>query len=262
MTAGVYRLWDFTCEPENPVITHYKPETQTSEWTVVIFPGGGYSHRAPHEGKGYAEFLNSHGINAFVVDYRVAPAQFPAPLADARRALRFVRHNAETLGVKKDKVAVMGSSAGGHLAALLSNYREPLAGEPCDELDREDYLPNAQILCYPVIRLAGDFAHVGSGQNLLGDQYDRLAEKLCVDSLVTEQTPPAFVWHTFADDGVPVLNSLAYVGALKAKNVAAELHVFPEGRHGLGLADGDENDPVLRHVAQWSGLLINWIQSL
>ncbi|MBE7036401.1 MAG: alpha/beta hydrolase [Ruminococcaceae bacterium] len=260
MLAGVYHLWDFECEPENPMISYYKPEEKISDWSVVIFPGGGYSHRAEHEGKGYAEFLNANGIAAFVVDYRVSPNRFPAELSDARRGIRFVRNRAEEFGIRKDKIAVMGSSAGGHLAALVSNYKEELPGEPFDIIDEEDYLPNAQILCYPVIRVTPDFGHTGSGKNLLGEDYEKLAEQFNLDGMVTEHTPPAFIWHTFNDGGVSVLNSLSYTEALYRHKVPTELHVFPEGPHGLGLANAEPR--INPHVAQWSELLIQWMKQL
>ena len=254
-----YNLWDFDCPHETPAMTRYVPAEKKSDWSIVIFPGGAYTHRAVHEGKGYAEFLNKHGIQAFVVDYRVAPSRFPAQLADARRAVRMVRHHAKEWDACSDKIAVMGSSAGGHLAALVSNYDRPLPHEGHDAIDREDYKPNAHILCYPVISLLSDFGHIGSGEQLLGEQYQELGQALSVQNLVTAQTPPAFVWHTFADGSVPVTNSLEYVKALKAANVSAELHVFPMGGHGLGLAD---RDPETAHVAQWSGLLLNWLRTL
>ncbi len=254
-----YNLWDFSCEPEDPTLTHYAPAEVKSDWSVVIFPGGGYTLRAEHEGKGYAEFFNQHGIHAFVVDYRVAPSRFPESLTDARRAIRTVRKNAEAWGLSADKIAVMGSSAGGHLAALASNYFEPIENEKKDEIDDLNCRPNAQILCYPVISLQAEWGHLGSGQNLLGERYDELAEALSVQNLVSDQTPPAFVWHTFADACVPVNNSLEYVKALKAHNIPAELHIFPMGRHGLGLVD---QTPEFSHVAQWSGLLLNWLKTL
>ncbi len=260
--ADVYRLWDFSCGEEEPVLTHYIPKEYKSDWTVLICSGGGYGMRAEHEGRGYAEFLNKHGINAFVVDYRVAPCRFPEPLADARRAIRLMRYHAEEWQVNKDKIAIMGSSAGGHLAALVSNYHEIIAGESNDAIDREDYMPNAQILCYPVINLMADFGHVGSGQNLLGEAYDKWAQKLSVETLVTEKTPPAFIWHTATDPVVPVMNSLIYTKRLLENGVGAELHIFPKGLHGQGLADHDPNDPVLCHMSQWSGLLLKWIDSL
>ncbi len=261
MLVSVYPLWNFECENETPMITHYKPEEKSSDWSVVIFAGGAYEMRADHEGKGYAEFLCANGINAFVVDYRITPCYFPAPLQDARRAVRLVRAKAAEFGIDPDKVAAMGSSAGGHLTATLSTYLEPLEGEEVDDLLAVSYLPNAQILCYPVIHVTEDFGHVLSGQNLLGDQYDALCDTFSLDKQVKENTPPAFIWHTFADDCVPVLNSLEYAKALKAKGISAEMHIFPEGHHGLGLADM-EDTPMHRHVAQWSGLLLNWIKML
>ncbi|MBO7292531.1 MAG: alpha/beta hydrolase, partial [Clostridia bacterium] len=169
----VYPLWEGTfpgTATETPAVTFYPPAEKKSDAAVVIFPGGGYHHRAKHEGEGYAEFLNGFGIAAFVVDYRVTPAYFPDPLLDARRAVRFVRANAERFGIDPQKIAVMGSSAGGHLAALVSTYLERIEGEGVDAIDEFDALPNAQVLCYPVISSDERIAHVGSFRTLLGDR--------------------------------------------------------------------------------------------
>ena len=136
---------------EIPEITAYIPAEKKCNGAVVIFPGGAYRGRAAHEGKGYAEFLQSKGICAFDVAYRVSPHRFPLELLDARRAVRWVRAHAEEYGIDKNKIAVMGSSAGGHLAAMVSTYIDPIEFEGLDSVDAEDYLPNAQILCYPVI---------------------------------------------------------------------------------------------------------------
>jgi acetyl esterase/lipase len=241
-----------------PVIRAWIPEKKRSDAAVVIFPGGSYRALADHEGPGYAEFLAKNGITAFSVDYRVFPHKFPLELLDARRAVRWVRANADLYGIRKDKIAVMGSSAGGHLAALVSTYREPLPFEDVDDVDREDYLPNAQILCYPVIcsPAAGSIAHIGSYHNLLTSRD--AADEASVDpSLIADGlTPPAFIWHTAADSGVNVINSYRYAEKLRMLNIAVEMHIFPFGKHGLGLA---ENDP---HIAQWSGLLLNWLRLL
>ncbi len=267
MIAGVYPLWNVDCEYENPVMTHYRPEEQISDWSVVIFPGGAYHHLAEHEGKGYAEFLNRNGINAFVVEYRVAPSHFPDQLLDARKAMRLVRHHGKEWGVNPSKVAVMGSSAGGHLAALVSTYTEELPEEATEALKDVPFLPDAQILCYPVIRVTADIGHVNSGENLFGDRYEQMKDDFCLDKLVRETTPRAFVWHTFTDDGVSVLNSLEYVKALREHDVSAEYHVFPCGPHGMGLAKDlngrngmDETAPEFVHVSQWGELLINWFK--
>lgn len=250
------QLWDKApgmCE-EVPVLDIYIPEKQTSDIAVVILPGGGYGGRAPHEGEGYAEFLNNHGIAAFVCQYRVAPHQFPLPLLDARRAVRYVRYHSDKFGISKDKVYIMGSSAGGHLAALTSTYDKPIDFEGLDAIDGESAKPNGQILCYPVIKLLGKgITHLGSGQNLLGDRHAELGEELSPDLIADAATPKAFIWHTFNDDCVNVINSLDYAKRLRQVQVPVEMHIYPDGPHGLGLA------PAYPHVADWSEQLIRWL---
>ncbi len=251
------QLWEQTpgmCE-EIPVLDIYIPENKTTDIAVVIMPGGGYRGRAPHEGKGYAEFLNAHGIAAFVCQYRVAPHRFPLPLLDARRAIRYVRYFSEKFGISKEKVYIMGSSAGGHLSAMTSTYREPIEFEGLDDIDRENPNPNGQILCYPVIKLLGKgVAHLGSGMNLLGDKQVEMGEELSPDLIADENTPKAFIWHTFSDPAVNVINSLDYAKRLRQMNVPVEMHIYPEGSHGLGLA------PSNPHVADWAERLIAWLK--
>lgn len=243
------------CE-EAERLVYYPAQNKKSRTAVLIFPGGGYEMLADHEGKGYAEFLNENGYDAFVCYYRVSPDRFPAPLLDARRAMRLIRKNAEKFGIAPDRVAVMGSSAGGNLAALLSTFTEPLAGEEEDDLMDVPYLPNAQILCYPVITLADEaIVERGSRGNLFGENFDG-ARAVSPEFHVTEKTPPAFLWHTADDDCVPVGNSLLYTSVLRAHGVPVELHVFPHGRHGLGLAKDDPS------VGAWTGLLLSWLKTL
>lgn len=253
------KLWDNApglCE-EIPQIHYYAPTGSAGSGAVIIFPGGGYVSRAAHEGAGYAKFLTASGIHAFVVDYRVVPHRYPLPHVDARRAVRFVRAHAEKYGIDKNKVAVMGSSAGGHLAACISTCAiDYPAFENIDAIDKEDSLPNAQILCYPVISppsTASFFTRGGSFQNLLGDHSAE--EESVVDPIghVTANTPPAFIWHTF-NDGLDVRNSLDYATALRKAGVATEMHIFPYGPHGMGAAEGDS------HVHQWVTLLLNWLR--
>lgn len=266
MYAETFTLWDTTpglCE-DIPTITYYKPSTALSDAAVVIFPGGGYVHLAEHEGRGYAEFLANHGIAAFVVMYRRAPHFFPLPLLDARRGVRFVRYYADKFGIDKNKIAVMGSSAGGHLAALTSTYTEPITFEGVDEIDDEEFLPNKQILCYPVINLFDkNYAHIGSGDNLIGVPYAESGDivrrmELTPTRLVNRTTPEAFIWHTFEDGGVSVKNSLEYAARLRDYGIATELHVFPHGNHGLGLTN--RSNALENHVAQWGDLLVNWLR--
>lgn len=244
---------------EIPAITAYMPENKKSDAAIIVFAGGGYAERAEYEGDRYAQFLSENGYTAFVVDYRVSPHRFPLPLLDARRAVRTVRFNAEKYGIDKNKVAVMGSSAGGHLAALLSTYYEPIEFENIDEIDSEDFVPNAQILCYPVISLLNkEITHIGSAKNLLGDKLEQMGAALSPDLLVSPKTPKAFIWHTFADEAVNVKNSIIYCNKLKDFDILTEMHIFPDGIHGLALAEGD--DAIGRHIAQWKGLLLNWLE--
>lgn len=267
MVKEELNLWENTpgkCE-EIPTITYYKPDIKKSDAAVVIFPGGGYGFRAPHEGEGYAEFLASNGISAFVVGYRVAPHHhFPLPLLDARRGVRYVRYYAEKFGIDKNKIAVMGSSAGGHLAAFTSTYTAPIDFEGADDIDKEEFLPNAQILCYPVINLYDkQISHIGSGDNLLGDVYEEsndveTRKKFTPTLLVNEKTPKAFIWHTFEDGAVNVQNTLEYATALKKANVLSEIHIFPDGPHGLGLTE--KSNKIECHVSQWADCLVKWLE--
>lgn len=240
---------------EVPVIEYYPAAQKKTSAAMVIFPGGGYAMRAEHEGKGYAELFNRMGMDAFVVEYRVAPHHFPLPLLDARRGIRWVRAHAEGYGIDPNRIGAIGSSAGGHLTSLLCTYLEPLELENQDQIDTFDFLPNAQILCYPVIALK-DYGHIGSGENLLGDDYEAMADKLMTADLVNEKTPQAFIWHTAEDNAVPVQNSLVYTQALRNKNIDVELHIFPKGPHGLGCA------PEFPHVAQWTVLVENWLRMI
>lgn len=268
MKKEVFDLWNTVpgmCE-EVPKITVYTPDVKKGNGAVVIFPGGAYSGRAPHEGEGYAKFLTDAGYTAFVVDYRVSPHRFPCELLDARRGVKFARFYAEKYGIDKEKIAVMGSSAGGHLAALASTYFDDIDIEiEKDEIEKEDFIPNAQILCYPVIRILGKgIAHFGTGQNLLGvEKHAIYGEDFQPDMLVSERTPQAFIWHTAADEGVSVLNSYEYAASLKRHGIDAEIHIFPHGRHGLGACvnmNKDDDEKVLKHDAQWTNLLINWLE--
>ena len=240
---------------ETPTLDIYLPENRLSDTAVVILPGGGYGCRAPHEGEGYARFLNSHGIAAFVCQYRVYPHRFPLPLLDARRAIRYVRHHSREYGIDPQKVYLMGSSAGGHLTALASTYRGPLEFEGVDKIDKENYLPDGQILCYPVISFHDlDVTHVGSVQNLLENTDSAIRNILSPDLMADRHTPKAFIWHTFDDAGVDVRNALNYAARLRQVNVPVEMHLYPHGPHGMGLA---EQDP---HVKDWSARLLAWLK--
>lgn len=268
MKIETMNLWinvPYMCE-ETPKITAYIPDKKTSRAAVVVFAGGGYVNRAVHEGKGYAEFLAENGITAFDVAYRVAPHHFPCQLLDARRAVKLVRFYAERYGIDKDKIAVMGSSAGGHLAALVSTYKKEVAlNVEADGIENESFAPNAQVLCYPVIETVEPYGHIGTGENLLGEAYPADVNAVTPDELAEEGTPQAFIWHTFADNVVDVTNSLNYAKKLKEIGTSVEMHIFPDGRHGIALCRGKHLQPtddakMLEHNACWSELLLKWLK--
>lgn len=225
---------------------------------VVVLPGGGYGMKAAHEAIPVAQWLNSLGISAFVVDYRVAPYRHPIPLLDARRAIQLVRSKASEWSIDPQRVGILGFSAGGHLASTTGTHFEAFAGLdlPADDASRFSFRPNALVLCYPVISF-GDCGHMGSMENLLGanppaDQRRHLSNEL----QVSPETPPAFLWHTADDEAVPVENSLRFASALAANGVAYDLHVFAHGSHGVGLAQDHQ------YAAPWTDLCARWLANL
>jgi acetyl esterase/lipase len=232
---------------DKPTLTIFLPiKGQASGTGIVVCPGGGYAHLATnHEGRQVANWLNSLGVAAFVLTYRLGPRyHHPIELGDAQRAIRMVREHAAEYGVAPDRVGIMGFSAGGHLASTAATH--------FGEGDRPDFA----ILGYPVISMSSPYAHKGSVQSLLGDKPDpKLAEHLSNELQVTAQTPPTFIFHTTEDKTVPVENSVLFYLALRKAGVPAEMHIFERGPHGVGLA---LNNPVL---AMWPELLANWLRS-
>ena len=240
---------------EIPCLEYYPAEGEGVRGAVVICPGGAYVKRATHEGEGYAKYLSSIGVHAFVLHYRVSPYRFPYPLLDARRAVRYVRANAEKYGIDPERIAIMGSSAGGHLAALTSTYKEPIAGEGVDALDEVDYRPNAQILCYPVLDVMG---HANSYVNLIGPGFGFSHKRYTPYILAERDTPPLFLWHTSSDAGVDVNNSLRYAERLHEFGISIEMHVYPVGGHGLGLANDELHN--CEYVRGWAENLAAWLK--
>ena len=215
-----------------PRITLYPPAPERRNGMgLIIFPGGGYGGLADHEGKGYAEFFAEAGITCFVVEYRLGSQGYrhPAMLEDALAAVATIRARADEFGLSADRIGVMGSSAGGHLTAhalvAWHQYESDVS-----------LRPDFGILCYPVIDMAGEYAHVGSRRNLLGeDPSEELMHRVSCHEHVSAETPPCFLWHKCEDGSVPVENSMQFAAALRRHGVPFELHVYPRGRHGLGL---------------------------
>lgn len=245
---------------ETPQYQIYQPDpSKSTKAAVVILPGGGYGVlAADHEGRDYAIWLNKRGITGIVVKYRVSgdPGygyQFPVPFLDVRRAIRTIRAKAAELGVDPQKIGVMGSSAGGHLASLCTTrFKDSFPEEGTDAIDQQSCRPDFSILIYPVISMEGSICHQGSRQNLLGKSPSHEALlKYSTDQAVTPETPPVFLLST-SDDMVDCRNSLAFAAACKAHRVPVSLHLFETGGHGYGLLGKGE-------LAIWPMLLEQWL---
>jgi acetyl esterase/lipase len=236
-------------EEDRPTLVPHLAEGAQKRAAVIVCPGGGYARRAEHEGEPVARWLNSIGLHAFVLHYRVAPYRHPYPLMDAQQALQLVRQRADEWRVDASHVGILGFSAGGHLAATAATHFDT-AGPDCR--------PDFAILCYPVITFGEVSAHVGSIRNLLGPQpSEQLRQELSNELHVNEDTPPTFLWHTANDAGVPVENSLLFASALSRHGVASwQMHIFPDGRHGLGLAQGHPE------VGVWTELCATWLTDI
>jgi acetyl esterase/lipase len=211
-----------------------------------------------HEGYQIAGFLNSLGIAAFVLKYRLGPRyHHPAPLNDAQRAIRMVRSRAKELGVAPDRIGIWGFSAGGHLASSAATHFDQGKADAADAVDRVSSRPDFAILAYPVITFTEEaYVHKGSRRNLLGDNPDpKLVEFMSSEKQVTAQTPPTFLFHTDADTAVPSENSVLFYLALRKAKVPAEMHIYQNGKHGVGLAP---TDPVLH---SWAARLTDWFRT-
>jgi acetyl esterase/lipase len=243
---------------DKPALTIYMPPSTAGPMTaVIIAPGGSYARLSMNlEGRAPANYLNTLGIAAFVLRYRLGPRyHHPIELGDVQRAIRLVRARSAEWHLAADRVGIMGFSAGGHLASSASTHFDAGKGEAADPVERVSSRPDFAVLGYPVISFIEPWTHQGSRTNLLGDAPDpALARSLSSETQVTASTPPTFVYHTNADTVVPVENAVAYFLALRKAGVAAELHVFQNGAHGSGLA---QQDPAL---AEWPRLLANWLR--
>jgi acetyl esterase/lipase len=241
---------------ETPQLQLYPVSGAAPAGFVVICPGGGYGGRAAHEGEPIARMFNAAGIAAGVVSYRVSPHRWPVPQMDAMRAIRLARANANAWAIKPDRIAILGFSAGGHLAASVAVHADHGDAGSADPVARQSGQPNAAILCYPVLSF-GEWGHRGTQNNLLGPTPDpMLVDKMTLEKQVDGSTPPTFIWHTADDGAVPVQNALLFAQALALHKVPFELHVFPKGQHGLGLAT---DDPI---VSQWPALCVTWLKKL
>ena len=247
-----------TADADIPAITVYLPRTMAAGTpAMIVCPGGGYGALAAnHEGRQVANYLNSLGMAAFVLRYRLGPKyHHPVQLGDAQRALRMVRAQAAAWRIDPARIGIMGFSAGGHLAMTASTMFDPGNAQAADAIDRASSRPDFTVLGYPVISMTAAWTHQGSKRNLLGDAPDPdLAMRMSGEKAVTKETPPTFIFQTNQDAAVPAENSVHYYLALRQAGVPAEMHIFERGAHGVGLAN---DDPAL---SAWSGLLAHWLR--
>ena len=235
-----------------PSLDLYLLDTDKPRDAVLVLPGGGYNHLAPHEGEPVARLFNARGYHAFVTQYRVQPHPPSSAFLDARRSVQLVRSRAAEWGI--ERLAVCGFSAGGHLAGLVGVHFDEGDPQANDTIERFSCRPDALILCYAwlsAIDTEPNDIRVPPCQDTV-----QFRKRISAEQNVSDKTPPAFLWHTSDDQRVPVKHSLLFAEALRRYNIPFELHVYRQGRHGLGLAGESP------HVASWTNLCCEWLESM
>lgn len=251
----------------DPILEHYQPDDLTEmnrrdkRPCLLICPGGAYAFCSQREAEPIALHFLPEGFHVFVLTYSVAPHRFPTQLREVAAVMELIHQNAEQWRCDTEHIAIMGFSAGGHLAAHYSTQYD------CTEVRAvfpESKPVQASILSYPVITANWSFTHQGSMLNLLGHQPDEQESlRFSNEKNVKATTPPAFLWHTAADETVPVENSLVYAAALSKHNIPVELHIYPKGDHGLATCDEitcDNVDEHIRHAHQWLDSVKLWLK--
>ncbi|MCU7618790.1 alpha/beta hydrolase [Chryseobacterium sp. PBS4-4] len=236
---------------------------ERKKMAVIIIPGGGYRHLTYDlGGYSYAKWLNTLGISAFVLNYRLPTSpdlkqRETGPLQDIQAAIKLIRKNAAQYGISPDQIGVLGTSAGGHLAAMVSNISTDYT-ELKGDWTSIPTVPNFAILVSPVIDL-GEFAHKGSRVNLLGENAsDEKIKEYSMQNSVTEKTPPTILFHAQNDNAVPVINSILYYEAMIKNKVKGAMFIFPEGEHNIGISNKTElTDNWKKICADWLGNMNN-----
>ncbi len=274
MNAFTLNLKDFFSldTDQDPTLSCYilDPNNETDpnrkHPSILVIPGGGYHFTSEREAEPIALNYLSMGYNAFVLNYSVAPARYPEALLEASACVALMRKNSDKWFVDVNKIAVIGFSAGGHLAGSLSLLCDEKIVLDTLKIQKGQNKPNAAILAYPVVTSDKKHAHMGSFENLLGENLnDKTLYEMSLENRVTPNAPPMFIWHTASDTCVPVMNSLILAEALSKNNVPFELHIFPEGNHGLAncnitTAGSPQNDwQIVPHCERWVELSRKWL---
>jgi acetyl esterase/lipase len=246
-----------------PSLDAYILESEKPRPAALILPGSGYMQCSPREAEALAIHFNAEGFHAFVLWYSCDPRRHPVPILDCARAFTLIRERHAEWVLDPGKIVLMGFSAGAHLAlsTLLFASRD-FAVSP--GINPRYTGAQALVLGYPVIT-SGEFAHQGSFNCLLGEAPDpALVDLLSLENQITGELPPVFLWHTYTDTSVPVENSFLLAGALRRAGVSLEMHIFPDGKHGMSLAidetSAGDREYINPHVAQWFPLCVNWLK--
>ena len=230
---------------------------------VLICPGGGYAMTSNREAEPIALQFNSMGYQAAVLRYSCAPAVYPTALCEVAQSVKLIREHAEDWNVDAEKIIVMGFSAGGHLAASYGVFWNESWLTEKMQYDKQLLKPNGLVLCYPVISSKEEIAHQDSIKNLLGESYPEMKEQVSLEDKVGKHTPKTFLWHTFTDPVVPFWNSFRFAEALGKAGVPMEYHLYPQGGHGLSLANeqtaNEEGKGVEKVCQSWVPLLRSWM---
>jgi acetyl esterase/lipase len=233
---------------------------------VIICPGGGYRFVSEREAEPVAIQLNAMGFHASILRYTIFPAKFPTAITQLAKSVAYVRGHAKEWNVQNDRIIVAGFSAGGHLAASLGVLWHEKFLQDILQMPKENYQPNGMLLSYPVIT-SGNYAHRDSFVALLQEKYDELIDMMSLEKQITEFTPPAFLWHTFEDETVPIENVLLFTQAMNEKKIPFELHIYPKGQHGLSLATEEtrslyDHGPLQTTCQNWITMAGTWIRNL
>ena len=233
---------------------------------VLILPGGGYRFTSDREAEPVAIQMNAMGFQAFVLYYSCEPATFPTALLQTAKAISLIREHAREWHIEERKIVLLGFSAGGHLAASLGTFWNKEFVYEALKIEPKRIRPDGLVLAYPVIT-SGEFAHQDSFRALLGEKYEERKEWVSLENQVGEDMMPVFLWHTFEDESVPVVNCLLFASALRKKIIPFELHIYQKGRHGLSLANGETNPAneenlIVLECQNWITMAGTWIRNL
>ena len=266
----IYNVQDFGVDyaamgveapPRETTLTSYILTPSDVEWMVrpaiIICPGGGYGHTSPREAEPVALKFLAAGFHCFVLDYAVVPAGWPAACCELSKTVAYVRSIADEYGIDKNKVFVLGFSAGGHLAASLGVHYDKEIVRKFSGVEGLENKPDGLILCYPVIT---DHDTHEPTMNAFVAGREEVKELFGLENHVTKDTPRTFIWHTFSDSCVPVVSTTRFVNALIEHNVECEAHIFPKGSHGLALAQR-QTGTAIEEISSWSDMAIRWVNN-